>query len=105
MIQSEVAIDKAVEYLKNIKPSLLGAVPENIRLETVQLFGKEWVVVLSYTTQLQRGDESLTNKFLEALSYRRHVKEFEVDTETGRVLAMRNPQSPTTTNEPLTAAR
>ena len=103
MIKSEIAIEKAVEYLKGVKPEYLGAMPESIRLETVQLFGKDWVVVLSYLTQVQQEGENLTNKLLQALSTRRYIKEFEIDAESGELIAMRNPEAPSTTGASLAA--
>jgi hypothetical protein len=91
MIKSEAAIDTAVAFLKKLKPEYLGSAPENIRLETIQLFGKEWVVVLRYTVSIPRNGENITNQLLEALSTRNYFKEFEIDAESGDVIAMRNP--------------
>ena len=103
MFTSEAAIDKAAAFLKSLKPDYLGGEPKNIRLETIQLFGKEWVVILSYTISIPRGGENLANQLLEALSTRRYFKEFEIDTESREVIAMRNPQAPTSASERLTA--
>lgn len=107
MLTSEQAIEKAFGFLKGLKPEYLGATPESIRLETLQRFGKDWVVVLSYYIRVKpaasEADASLTNKLLEALSSRRFIKEIEIDAESGELLAMRNPEAPATTGEPIEA--
>ena len=103
MITSKTAIDKAVAFLESLGSDYLGGDPKNFRLETIQRFGKEWIVVLSYTISIQRGEENLTNQLLEALSTRRYFKEVEIDAESGEAVAMRNPQAPATTGERLAA--
>ncbi|MEP7234175.1 MAG: hypothetical protein ABI778_02655 [Ignavibacteriota bacterium] len=102
-ISTDQAIEKAIGFVKGLKPEYLGAKPENIRLETIQLFGKEWVVVLSYTTSITRPENSTGNLLLEALSTRRYIKELEIDSSSGDVIAMRNPEAPVTTSESLAA--
>ena len=79
MIKSEAAIDKAVAFLKKLKPEYLGSgsAPDNIRLETIQLSGKEWYVLLRYTISIPRTNENIANQLLEALSTRNYFKEFE----------------------------
>ncbi len=96
MIDSNKAIEKAFSFVQSIDPKYLGAKPENIRLETIQLFGKEWVVVLSYFSSVKGSEDSTANKLLEALKVRRYIKEIEVDSESGEVIAMRNPEAPVT---------
>jgi hypothetical protein len=88
------AIEKAFDYLKNLKPEYLGKV-EEIRLEAIQFFGTEWVVILSYLTKRkQEGGDKYRNPLLDALSYQRYYKEFDIDASTGDVRAMKNPESP-----------
>ena len=101
MITSDKAIENAFSFVNGLKPEYLGAKPENMRLETVQLFGKEWVVVLSYTITGQSAfpKESLGNALSDLLKTRRYIKELEINSESGEVVAMRNPESPVTTSE------
>ena len=99
MITSKTAIDKAVAFLESLGTDYLGGDPKNFRVETIQLFGKEWVVVLSYTISVLRNGENLSNQLLEALSTRRYFKEVEIDAESGEAIAMRNPQVPAGTHE------
>jgi hypothetical protein len=106
MVNSEQAIEKAFSFLQGLKPEYLGSKPENIRLETIQRFNGEWVVVLSYLISLPKRTEStaegnLLSKFLEGLSSRRYIKEFEINAETGELVAMRNPEAHTPTGESL----
>jgi len=103
MITSNSAIDKAAAFLGSLKPEYLGGEPENVRLETIQLFGKEWVVVLSYSISTPRIGENFSNQLLEALSTRRYMKEIEIDAESGEAIAMKNPQAPISNMERQTA--
>ena len=103
MINSDQAIEKAFSFVGGLKPEYLGAKPERMRLETIQRFGKEWVVVLSYFIGIDPKEENIGNKFLQALSSRRFIKEVEIDSETGEVVAMRNPEAPATTGEAIPA--
>jgi hypothetical protein len=106
MIKSEAAIDTAVAFLKKLKPEYLGSgsAPDNIRLETIQLSGNEWYVLLRYTISIPPiGENIAKNQLLEALSTRNYFKEFEIDAESGEVIAMRNPQSPAIANTRLAA--
>lgn len=101
-ITSDHAIEKAFDYLKNLKPEYLGKV-EEIRLETVQFFGTEWVVILSYLTKRKQEEGGKQrNPLLDALSYQRYYKEFDIDANTGDVRAMKNPESPELTIGPAT---
>ena len=86
-ITSEQAIRKASEYLKSIPEELLGETVAHIRLETVQLFDNEWVVVLSYVVEPQ----SVDNVFLKTLGTYRRFREITVDSATGLVKGMRTP--------------
>ncbi len=92
MVTAETAIDRASEFLKGLKSEYIGTIEDNsIRLETIQFFPNEWIVVLSYLTKTPRQGESALNPLLEALSYQRYYKEFEIDSTTGKLVAMRNP--------------
>ncbi len=99
MITSKTAIEKAITFLESLKPDYLGGEPKSIRLETIQLFDKEWVVILSYTILTPRPEAGLVNSLAELLSSRRYFKEFEINAQSGDVIAMRNPQAPAATLE------
>ena len=103
MITSKTAIDKAVAFLESLGTDYLGGDPTHFRLETIQRFGNDWVVVMSYTISVPRSGENLANQLLEALSTRRYFKEVEIDAESGEAIAMRNPQEPASTHERLAA--
>ncbi len=103
MITLNQALEKAISFIDGLKPEYLGSKPESIRVETIQLFGKEWVVVVSYNTSKKQEEVNTINKLFEALSVRRFIKEVEIDSETGEVVAMRNPEAPVTTGESLAA--
>ncbi len=88
IISSESAIRKATEYLKSIPPELLGEKIEAIRLETIQLFGEEWSVVLSYLVE-----PSLENPFLKALGSVRRYREIRVNAQDGGITALLSPDN------------
>lgn len=84
-IRSETAIKIATEYLKGIPPDLLGEKFDQIRLETIQSFDDEWVVILSYLVEA-----SSENPLLKALGTFRRYREIIVSAETGEVLSLRS---------------
>ena len=102
MITSDKAIEKAFSFVSGLKAEYLGAKPENMRLETIQKFGKEWIVVLSYSIP-GRPPEGIASALAEILSNRRYIKELEIDAISGEVIAMRNPEAPATTGEAIAA--
>ncbi len=92
MKTSDDAIKAAVEYLKQLPSELLG-IPEDIRLESIQLFGSEWVVTLSYMASAgYTGSPASDNPLARALRTVRREKEFEVNAETGQVQSMTKPK-------------
>jgi hypothetical protein len=96
MVSSEQAVEKAFNYLAALGPKYLGQ-PESPRLETIQRFDDEWLVVLSY---MITGSAKSENPVLKALTAQRKYKEFEINAETGEVLAMRNPEDRPQTSYP-----
>ena len=105
MITSDKAIEKAISFVSGLKPEYLGAKPERIMLETIQRFGKEWVVVVSYTLKKdgELTKEIPTGGLSDLLLARRYIKELEIDSESGEVIAMRNPEAPATTGVAIAA--
>lgn len=90
MVTDTEAIEKAFSYLKSHEKFLEN--PGNPRLETIQRFNGEWVVVVSYLIE-RRNDagDIVLNPLLQALKYQRYFKEFEIDAKSGDIIAMRNP--------------
>ena len=105
LITSDQAIEKAFSFVNGLKPEYLGAKPENMRLETIQKFGKEWIVVLSYSISTPRfNNKEITEAaLLGVLSSRRYIKELEIDAFSGDVIAMKNPEAPATTGAVIAA--
>lgn len=99
MITSEQAIEKAFGYIKSQSEHL--DVVDSPRLESVQLFGDDWVVTLSYFTERKTGDSPALNSLLQALSYQRSFKEIEINATNGEIIGMTNPTARPT--EPVTS--
>ena len=91
MVTSQQAIEQAFHYLKGLPPEYLEA-PSHPRLETIQRFGDEWIVVISYLTSLGEKQGSSLNPLLKALTVQRRFKEFEIKADTGEVVALRDPR-------------
>lgn len=87
-LTSEEAIRKAVDYLKSLSAELLGENPEEIRLETVQLFEDNWVVILSYLVRPE-----IDNAWLKAFQTYRRYKEITLSVANGDVLSFRTIES------------
>lgn len=91
MLTSEQAVEKAFEYIMGLSEHL--DVIDNPRLESVQLFGDDWIVTVSYFTQRKAGDSVALNSLFQALSYQRSFKEIEIKSTSGEIIGMRNPQA------------
>jgi hypothetical protein len=87
-LTAEEAIERSIEFLKGLKPELLGSAPKNIRLEELQE-GRYWVVALSYETDL---------------SPERIIKEVSIAAKTGKIIAFLN-GSASSTSEPNVAEK
>ena len=103
MITPNAAIDKAIAFLGSLNPELLGGKPQDVRLETIHLFEKGWIAMLSYEVTVKQNGEVSANEFLKALSTRRYIKEFEIDGESGEIIGMKNPLAPSRATERLAA--
>jgi hypothetical protein len=92
MINEEGAIKAAVDYLKQLPAELLGN-PKDIRLETIQSFDDEWIVVLSYLSERDLGLPVTDSPLARALSTVRRSKEFSVAVKSGKVTGMTMPHA------------
>src|SRR4051812_27534760 len=90
MVTSQKAIEEAFNYLNTLPPEYLGT-PTYPRLETVQRSGDEWRVVISFLTNIQGKFESSPNPLMKVLGQQRRFKEFEIDANTGEIIALRDP--------------
>jgi hypothetical protein len=93
---SSQAIQSASDYLRNIPKDLLGEDISELRLETIQLFGNEWVIVFSYLVEPKDAE----NPLLRTLRTFRRYREITMNADTGEILGLRSPKAEDTTPRP-----
>lgn len=94
MLTSEQAIARAFEYIKGLPENALGEDSDPPRLETVQLFDKDWIVVLSFLVHPKLDPALSKDAIYSVMSTYRMFKELTIDGLTGAVTSIVDPSAP-----------
>jgi len=88
MIQDNDAIQKAMDYFKSLPQDYLGS-PQELRLEAIVRNQSLFRIVLSYMAKRKVDRDGIGGVGI--FAHQRYFKEFDINAETGDVMAMKEP--------------